>query len=415
MDESFFEVEDSTPILPDRQTDDMPSIDQEPARSRPPTRRKRSIQIGLMLVTLLVVAVTFHSVILPSNSTPSVPTDVSQRIILSTTALITSNINFGTVTIDDQQQHGTLPLFFVPHNSTYTITIYAPPFQPKACTITSSGGTPQSTSGRDCQIIHSSQSITANGITATPLFTIEIDFTTTDLPPDQQSQINTMLAHSVTTQQTATIPSGSYIATSLNANNTITSQQFTTTLQATATLAASTNVGMIPFPCSELICQAGVTPEGVFATLTSMVWLINVPVALDWRFVRPDGHILGDVSFPAADVAPTLLAYMPNVGWSLLSQAVYGPSNLENMMSNLNCETGERVLQQQLRTTNINLNLSGPPKGIEGCQIIAQTNSTSQGNFLWRFGVLLAVDMPARNLLPNLPIAPQGEIAAVQG
>ena len=43
-----------------------------------------------------------------------------------------------------------------------------------------------------------------------------------------------------------------------------------------------------------------------------------------------------------------------------------------------------------------------------------RSNGIYQGKLLWRFGVLLAGDDAAHTLLPNLPLAPAEEIAAVE-
>lgn len=419
MDDNYFEVEESTPLLPEQQrVDDLPSINLEPEGPRAPAQRKHVTQLGLVLVAIVVVVVTFHSLVTPSTPAPAAATPEPTTPPPST--LISSNINFGTISINGRQQRGTIPMFFRPPDGSYTITINAPPFRPKSCTFIFANGAPQNDLGSTiCEVGNGSYpTITANGITDAPGYLVGITFTATDLPPDQQNQINALLIHSISEQQTTTAPAGSYIATGLKVDNivtTITSRRITAPLKATASLAASTNFGQFGPPCDGLICPLfGFDPEQ-FTNFTGMVWGVGVPVAIRWRFTTSAGHAMGDVSFSVADISLTLLAYTPDAGWSLSSQSPFAPFNIEQDVGNTDCNTGSILLQQQLQGTSAGFNIS-TPKGIEGCLMTAQdTSGSSLGSFIWRFGVLLATDSKAHKLLPSLPVAPPAEIAAVKG
>ncbi|HEY7359001.1 MAG TPA: hypothetical protein VH590_21100, partial [Ktedonobacterales bacterium] len=285
MDENDFEVEASTPLLPEqRQASDLPQIDLEPPHS--PSRRKRATQIGLVLVAFVAVALLLRSVIAPSGPLPGGSALAPQPTTPPPGALITSNINFGTVSINGQQQRGPLPIFFVPHNTTYTVTIDAPPFQPVSCIVifTVAGLQGPNSNSQDCSMgSESAMTVTLNGITRTPAYVVEIDFSAGDLPPDQLSQINALLAQSAAAQQTTTVPAGSYIATRFNADNTITSRRVTTSLRGTAFQIASTRFGLYPFSCVGLICRTGTSPDRLTA-FAGKVWVVGVPVALRWRF-----------------------------------------------------------------------------------------------------------------------------------
>jgi hypothetical protein len=427
MDDNFFEVEEVTPLLPaQQQPDDQPLIDLELSGARPPARRKRVLQISLLLVAIIVALVTFHNVIPSFNPTHDGSVSVFQATSAPSTALLTSNINFGTVSINGLRQRGSLPLLFTIRDTrSYVLTINAPPFQPKTCTITYADGALQSKNNADCLIGSGSFSPTSlmssgsfsttdlNGTSGIPLSIVEIDFAAADLPADQQSQINTLLAQSIIAQQTATVPLGSYIATHLNASSTISSQRSTTSLAATAFLTASANSSFTSFPCSGLICQASGLGFQQISTLTGYAWIVDVPVALHWRFTTSSGRVLGDVSFPG-NLASTVLTYIPKAGWSLSSQSASGSFSHANDFSNLDCNTGAQILQQQLPNASVSyIMLNG--QGINGCQLMLQTSTaTNQESFIWRFGVLLAADNAAHHLLPSLPIAPQAEINAVQ-
>jgi len=413
MDDNYFEVEESAPLLPeDQQPGEARQADLEPEGPRPPAWRKRATQIGLALAALLAVAVIFRGVIPSANQAPDGQA-TSQSIPALPTVLIESNINFGTVSINGQRQRGKLPLLFEARNSAYRITIEAPPFSVMSCTIIFFDGAPENDGS--CNFASGDlSSITTNGVTAIPDYSIELDFLADNLPQDQQDQINTLLAQSISQQQTTTVPAGSYIATSFNADSTITSQRVTTPVQATASLVASDNFGpQEPASCTGLICQGGIDPEQ-YASLTGNVWVISVPVALRWRFTTTAGQVLSDVSFPIASLQVTLLAYSPDTGWSISAQSAATPFTIPDQLNNLDCQTGGMVVQQQTQEPSIGYNIVDG-QGIEGCEIdLLDTTGGANGNFVWRFGVLLAADSTAHTLLPHLPIAPQTEINAVQ-
>ena len=415
MDENDFEVEASTPLLPEQQqASDLLQIDLEPPHL--PSRRKRATQLGIVLAAVVVVALLLRNVIAPS-SLPGGPALAPQLPTAPPTALIASNINFGTVSINGQRQRGPLPIFFVPRSTTYTITIDAPPFQPVSCTVifTVAGQQGPNSNSQDCSMgSESAMTITLNGVTRTPAYVLEIDFSASDLPPDQLSQINALLAQSAAAQQTTTVPAGSYIATRLNADNTITSRRVTTSLRGTAFQVASAHFGAYGFSCVGLICRTGTSPDRLSA-FAGKVWVVGVPVALRWRFATSAGQVLGDVSYQVANMVETLLAYAPDSGWSVSPQFVSGPLNAGDTIGALDCSTGTMVAQQQVQIMSLGLSVySG--QGIEGCQVSLQdTAGTKRGAFIWRFGVLLAADDAGHRLAPNLPVAPAAEVKAVQG
>ncbi len=419
MEENFFEVEHPTPLLPEsQQADDAPQIDLEPQRPRPPSRRKRLAQISLVLVAVVAVVALLHSVLPPARSTSgATDTPIPTTPPPPATTLLLSNITFGAVTINGKQQQGTVPMFFEASSTTYRITITAPPFHPETCTIIFTDLGPQTnTRSSTCLVSDGTfPMMTINGVTATPLYLVEIEFSANDLPFDQQQQIDSVLAHADALQQTTTAPAGSYIATSLNADNTITSRLITSPLQATASLSVATSGESSLYPCAELICTVACDPTGC-SSITGMTWLVGVPMTSNWRFATAGGRVVGDVSFSAVDVIEKLLAYDPVTGWSLSDQPLPDEISGANSIGSMDCETGSQVLQQLSQSaTGFSSAISGG-EGIEGCLITGgSTDTSNSGTFVWRFGVLLAADDTAHQSLPDLPIAPQAEIDAVQG
>ena len=275
MEEIFFEVEHPTPLLPEsQQTDDAPQINLEPQRPRTPSRRKRLAQISLVLVAVMAVVALLHSVLPPARSTSGVTdTPMPTTPPPPATTLLLSNITFAAVTINGQQQQGTVPMFFGANRTTYKITLTAPPFHPETCTIIFTDLGPQPPIGNSACLVSDGTFpiMTINGVTATPLYLVEIEFSANDLPLDQQQQINSLLAHADTTRQTTTAPAGSYIATGLNADNSITSQLSTSPLQATASLSVATSGEPSHYSCGGLICTIACDPTGC-SGITGMTW-----------------------------------------------------------------------------------------------------------------------------------------------
>lgn len=130
-------AEDMEHPLPSSSDDDpgeqLPLIELDTLASQPPSQRKRLVQIGLALAALVVVFATFWGVVrpkaLPASAPHILPTEPPP------TLLITSNVNYGTITINGQKQRGAPPLEVTMRSQPpYQITLDAPPFQSFTCT-----------------------------------------------------------------------------------------------------------------------------------------------------------------------------------------------------------------------------------------------------------------------------------------
>ncbi len=417
MDDNDFEIEAPRPLLPaEQQEDDSFILEAQPIDAPPPSPRKRAVQIGLVALVFVVAAVLIGGPLVNGNA-PGAASVTRQPTVSPQTALLLANINFGTVTINGHRQRGTLPMFFKMHspaegNSVYQIVVDAPPFDQVTCTVSFIQGAANAAGSSDCQIDNGGfPEITANGVSATPDFVVSLNFTADSLPDDQQSRIDTLLLQSIAFQHTMAVPAGSYVATGYHpAGNSITSQRATRPLQATAFLNSSTDLHLLPFPCTGLVCSAGpILPNST----TDKVWAIEVPVALRWLFTAADGRVLGDVSFPVANLAPAMLTYDANAGWSLAPGSESESFASIGMLGGLDCSTGGELLQQMVQFNGISFSNEGDQE-VTGCKITLQDiGGSERGTFLWRFGVLMAADKAAHDALPNLPIAPQAEIDAV--
>ncbi len=413
MDKDDFEGEAAPPrVSTEQQAGNILQRDLHPQGRQPTSPRTRVIRIGLGVVALVAIVAVLGVPLVTRQarvvSTPPQPV-TPQPTVPPQNVLLRSTINFGTVTINGTPQPGTLPMFFpvrpTATGTPYTITITAPPFSPVSCSINFSTKHLEIDSNGLCTAdsVHGSLETTANGVTAIPDFQVDLIFTPENLPADQQKQINTLL-QPLAFQQTITVPAGSYVATSYHPDYTITSQLTTESLQATAFLTTSTNFQLFSGPCPGLVCPGD---PGAQFPKGSKAWWVGVPAALRWQFTTAEGHLLGNASFPAGASVPAVLVYETNTGWSLAPSSAAEPPASPGALSYLDCQTGMLLLQQVLHPTAMST-FRGHRPGITGCgATIEDGHGKTLGAFIWRFGVLMAADEGARQLLPDLPIAPQ--------
>jgi hypothetical protein len=408
-----FEIEESA-IEEGGSTDErLPLIDLEQEGQRPPSRRKRLLQIGAAVAALVLILVTFHSVLLPAR--PAAPTQAPAPTTPPPLLLINSNVTGATITINGKRR-GTLPMLLpLPYeiDKRQDITVDAPPFQPITCHLPLSDN--HLPSGCQQGEITGMGPVTLNGISGSPSHVLYIDFTDDTLPPAQQAQIRAVVTQALETPQQTTVPAGDYFVTDFtgtySSDDTLSSQRATTPLQASLSVVPNTSM---PGPdCNGFIC----TLNAPFDTAPQQahLWLILVPVSLRWQFARASGQVISDVPFPASMFMNLALSYNPETGWQVVAPPASGIS-LSEQLANMSCSTGIQILSD-LAGSNSNVGgPNGPNQTIEGCTLSLQSNSnTSLGTFLWRFGVLLAADANAHALLPALPVAPPDELAAAGG
>ncbi len=404
---------DTTPLPPEGDLTDrsLPLTDLEQIGQRPPSWRKRLIHIGIILVVGGgIVLVTVGSLF--KQATPLPPLAKSPPMMV-----IASNINYGTLTLDGKPQQGKLPELAPMPSGAFTLTIDAPPFLPQSCHITS-----QHTSLDRCQpLAIGSQTMTLNGITARVSFGVEIAFTASDLPATQRTQVQGLLTQRLSTKQAISVPMGSYFATDFGLPRNITSQRAAALLQATANLTTNAYfIGSSPdqqgYACDGFTCTQGLTPTQIagLASLGGQNWLTSTPLAVRWRFTTAGGEPISAVVFPAVVMTPVDLVYTQKSGWQIAQpNSLTGPPlDPTVVLPHVACLTGLLLLNDQISSTR---QMTVADHGVEGCLYALQANTQDLGQFLWRFGVLLAADAKAHATLPALPVAPPEEITAVEG
>jgi hypothetical protein len=407
----------------------LPLVEAETVLTRPPSRRKRLVQLSLVLVAGIVALVTFRSALFPQRALPQ-PTPTFGLQVLSSALLIQSNLTYGTVTVNGRR-HQEAPPFFVPlTGETYDLTLAAPPFRPVACQVTlpspPAPGTPVTFFRVDhCIVARYATGLGLkglHGVSADPAALITITVTDADLPADQAAQVTTLLAQSLATEQTTTVPTGEYIAASASPDGVITSQRASEPLQASAFLAPSMASRPSPF-CGKLLCPLSLNPYFLppdTAIPTSPELAVAVPLGLRWRFTNTAGKVIADVSFPVTSAIVLFLAPDAKAGWQISQQEIVpGFATIHDQQSASLCLIGNFLLQQRQPTASVGLLHD---HGVAGCELSLQQPDPAQpqtlldlGNVIWRFGVLLAAGDKAHALLPDLPIASAEAIAAVGG
>jgi hypothetical protein len=118
-------------------------------------------------------------------------------------------------------------------------------------------------------------------------------------------------------------------------------------------------------------------------------------------------------------VITLVIANDPTTGWYLVDSAPYVDTTvvpaLEQQFDGSICVPGMDALENALgaQANSFRIGMQSARGGANGCRYFLRSgDGASKGNFIWRFGVLLAGDASAHTLLPPLPVAQADEIAA---
>lgn len=381
--------------------EELPLIELESLLIRPPSRRKRLIQLGLVGVVLTALVVTFWEILVPTHAPPA------RHSPPPTVLIISSNISMGTISVNRLKQQGVFPMRVSLPSLATQVTLEAPPFRPVSCLLSAVQSTTPTESFHRCSLRQGTLTPPTGGPDWPALY-VTILLTSADLPLAQQQQISTLIPQVATFQQGSTVPTGAYVATGIAPNGVITSQLTTTPLQAGASLTPSTSVAaQASWNCDTSLCYitTSLTPP---QTHPSQSWVIAVPLTLRWHFASTQGLVISDVSYAPQGHLLVSLSYSETIGWQKTQSEPGG--EFANQISAQSCGIGALLLQSELRGTGWTLTTI-QEQGMDGCTLEAQQNGVDQGHFLWRFGVILAIDAKAQATLPDLPIAPPEEVA----
>jgi hypothetical protein len=386
----------------------LPLTDLDTISNRPPSRRKRGVQMALLALACCVAVALVWSTIRPGSRQTAQPNATLTPI----PALLVSNLSNATITLNGKELSGKLPQVVSAYLETNEITIAAPLFRPHTCHFKRFEAT-----GDDAHCLFTTHNSAPNG----PAFVFGIFLTPDDLLPTQQQQTLAPLMQELAAAQQATLLPGDYFATAFaNTAEAISSQRARTALQASASfvqarpLDPSTSPFAAPFTpaCAQLICPTGFD-SSASAAPAGQVWNLLLNVALRWRFTDDTGAAIADVTyqpgtFRAFWPVPVVQFVYNGTGWHLSAD-----TDLSQAMQATLCGYGTTILEHRVPPGGYRSMGLISNRGVQGCLISVQGTARGDGTFLWRFGVLLAADAGARAVLPDLPIAPKAEIAAV--
>jgi hypothetical protein len=398
----------------------LPLNELEVILSRPPSRRKRLTQLGLVLLAAMAALVLLWGS--TAQGGPSAPASAPTPSTSPPLLLILGDVNYGTLSINGNRQPGQLPLLVAVHSKSLDIRLNAPPFGSLSCqlNLAALNGSGSPATDRHCLALPVSNAglFSLNGVTGRPAFEAYLSLGLADLPPDQQNQVTALVSQALSLRQDTAVPVGSYFATSFTAPTAIASQRASTPLKASVTVAPAEYGGSAPF-CAEFICPRVIDPA-IASSLTGGQWVVKVTLAVSWRFSTASGAVVSRVPFlvtsrggSAAATAALFLSPAKNGAWTISHNAPV--PNFAGQLQDAFCSSGETILQQAVGYDPSSGIVTNSDQGAPGCEIHLYLQNTFRGTFLWRFGVLLAVDARAHATDPHVPVAPPEEVAAAGG
>ena len=401
----------------------MREVDLDAVVRRQTPTRARVIQVGVLLALLFVVGgLVFRGYLAAQPPSTTVTVDD-----YSMNAAIFSNISHGTLVVNGTKLDVHPPVIVTLHSGTNTISIAAPPFRPRTCRVDLSrqsagaGGpsTPVESSVRvPCGSTPVQVPMEIGGKRAATL--VEMPLTFTDLPSEHQHSVAAVIAQEIEGLALhTTVPAHQYIVTGVDAQGHLTSRLTDTALHADVALVRyAGQVRTTDATCAENICAGENNPRGLCGvsdasggTAATQWRAISFGVP-QWRFTTPTGATAGLSPLNLADqeLLQVPLQYDAAHGWRPWGAPGWGDDcDARDIMANMQCGAGSSALSVY---GSMNIASTGP-NGIEGCDIEVLDSSGKFARFIWRFGVLLAADAAAHQLVPSLPVAPQAEIDAV--
>jgi hypothetical protein len=144
------------------------------------------------------------------------------------------------------------------------------------------------------------------------------------------------------------------------------------------------------------------------------VWSIAEPLFVQWRFVDMSGVLVGEAASGPLAFSVDFQLGLASGQWQIVSMS--GGASIEGVVQpGRVCELA--VLMLRAYGIFASSGWSQPVVGPLGCRFVLndELGQPNNGLFVWRFGVLLAGDAKAHQLIPALPIAPPRETAEAGG
>lgn len=391
---------------------------------RPRGPRRRGLEalavLGALALAVAIVLTTIRGTASQASVAPTA-TPAPEQVVLS------SDVSFGTFTLNGTRLKGTPPLLATLRNGSNTITLTAPPFRSATCTIVWPGG--KQSEGNNCGTGTGGQFIFGDQV-VTPSLEVFVFLDPNDLPTQLASNAQGAIAATLDSVSLHTkVPSGDYYALQQDASGLPVARRAATTMSASLAFSLPNGqCGGPPSPCPAT-SPFGVPFNDEFGSSPPRnIWAITVNLGMQWTFTPPGGASLVAAPVDTGITLELWLSYDGAGGWQVMPPGNgFGPGlTIANQLSQQLCFAGTSLLQSVVTPSgqSFGTGTGGPngsgDQGVDGCIIqLLQNTETGQpqplGTLVWRFGALLAADAGAHKLLPTLPIAPPDELSAVTG
>lgn len=383
------------------------------------SRRRGLEALAVLGALVLAVAVVLASIrgMAPSGGTTSLTvTPVQEQVALA------SNVTFGTFTLNGKRLKGAPPLLVTLRNGRNTITLTAPPFRPKTCTLVFPGQQPE---GSDCGAGMGEQ-VVIGGRTLTPFLTIDVDLSAADLPPNLAKSAQAAVAAALSgVSLHTTVPRGDYYALKEDASSVPVAQRAAATMRADLAFLLPGSSGANR--CAPYGFCTGAVPfaSDQEAPLPTNVWSVSINAQMQWTFAPPGAPPLIATPLDEGFPTPIWLVYDGAGGWQVTAPgaSAAGPPFSAQFSSGI-CFAGSMLLSNAGASMGQQFGTGTGGTGdhaVDGCAIQMLPNGGSGGppaplgSVIWRFGALLAADTGAHKLLPLLPVAPPDEVRTLIG
>jgi hypothetical protein len=385
------------------------------------------MQAGLVLAVLfVVVGLLLHS------TGPAQPERASAHLTATSippTVVIDSNVTLGTVTVNGHVLAGAPPLL-VPrlfHAGTNIVTFAAPPFALHTCRI---GWVATQVVGDPGCAIGTGRPYRIAGALVTPIFYVTVLLDSSDLPTDRAHSAYALVTQTIAAVQLHTeVPAGHYYATGLDTQGHVLARRATPAIAAEVRFVTADPRSNSA--CPERVLCAAPLDARLSLPPGQRIWSVLAGVTLYWRFTAPSalaGTVIEPPGWPLVTGVQLLLADDAGLGgdWRVIAPAypatVQVVTRLQPVADQLTaglCPLGSSLVGKLAQGQAGAWLFISSDQGVAGCAIQLRsgdpnaTAATVQATFLWRFGVLLAVDRGAQTLAPWLPVAPPDEVATV--
>jgi hypothetical protein len=399
--------------------DQSPAIELESPPARRNTQGVRLRRAALVaLVSLVAGAVLAREVGLTRpqetalTSTPPGP------------AVLISNVTFGSVKLNGAPLPGSPPLVLPLRAGANTITLDARPFKPRTCHLT--WGAQGLVNSGNCPMSGPDQlnTITINGLVQQPSTLIAMAFTGDDLPADTYISARAEVARELAaaTGFSLTVPVGEPIATGGHWPDAITSHVAGALVQGALSFGLYDDASTAPRrqSCVGALCAGAFFYTSASANVAP-VWNTAPAAYYVWNFWNTHASAADGATSLPYPVSPPVnvpLTYDAALGWQPLTARLSNgyPVPLGALLDGTLCDAGIYALNALVPRIRGDIATVVRNSGPFGCVIALQMQTLGHdGNFIWRFGVLLAADIEAHDTLPALPIATAAEIAEVGG